>query len=74
VRPPDDKSVTRWCEQLRESGSVEKNTFYTGRPKRCDEDVDRVKEAFILSPKKSISLASAELLTPITAVHRILYV
>jgi hypothetical protein len=33
----------------------------TGWPRRSDEDVDRVREAFIQSLNKSISRASAEL-------------
>jgi hypothetical protein len=59
VRPPDDQSIRRKYEQIRDSGSVEKQS--SGRPRGSDEDVDRVRQAFIRSPKKSISRASTEL-------------
>jgi hypothetical protein len=36
----------------------------TGWPRRSDEDVDHVGQAFIWSPKKFISQASAELQMP----------
>jgi hypothetical protein len=51
VRPRDDKSITRWYEKFRETGSVEK-IHSTARPRRSDEDVDHVRQAFIWSPKK----------------------
>jgi transposase len=56
--PPDDKSIRRWYRQFRGTGSVEKR-YSTGRPRRSDEDVDHVMQAFIRSPKKSISQANA---------------
>jgi hypothetical protein len=37
-----------------EMGSVEKR-HYAGWPKRADEDVNHVRQAFIRSPKKMIS-------------------
>ncbi|KDR23208.1 hypothetical protein L798_07109 [Zootermopsis nevadensis] len=57
VRPPDDKSIRKWHEQFRETGSVEKR-HSTGWPRRYDEDVNSVRQAFMRSLTKSISQAN----------------
>jgi hypothetical protein len=69
VRPPDDKIIRRWYEQVWETGSVGHSTGQTRRP---DEDMDLVRQAFILILKKSISKASAQLHMLQRSVHRIL--
>jgi hypothetical protein len=71
MRPPDDKSIRRGYEQFRGTGRVEK-IHYTGQPRICDEDVDHVRQAFVWSPKKSISQAISELQKLQTSVHRII--
>jgi hypothetical protein len=61
ARSPDDKSITRtWYEQSGRTGSV------------SNGDVDRVRQAFVRSPKQSISRSSVVLQMRQTTVHRIL--
>jgi hypothetical protein len=64
VRPPHDTTIRRWYEQFTETGIVDTHThgrILTGRPRRSDEDVGRVKQAFVWSSNISISRESAEL-------------
>jgi hypothetical protein len=53
-------------------GIIEKR-HSTGWPRRCDEDEDCVRQAFMWSPKKSISQVSAELQILQMTVCRILW-
>jgi hypothetical protein len=70
VRPLDDESIRRWCEQVKETDNVEEILF-TERPRRSDED--HVRQAFIRDPKMSISRAIAEVTDAANDVHRILW-
>jgi hypothetical protein len=67
VRSPDDKYIRRWYEQFGGTGSVGKCILLGGLG-----DVDRVRQAFVRSRKKSISRASVGLQIRQTTVHRIL--
>jgi hypothetical protein len=71
VRPPVDKRIRGGYEQFRERLAVWKNRHSALRPRRSDEGMDRVRQAFVRSLKKSTSTASAELQISQSTVHRI---
>jgi hypothetical protein len=62
-------SLKKGYEQFRGTSSVEER-HSIGWPRRSDVDVDSVRQAFIRSPEKSISQASAELQMPLTIVQQ----
>jgi hypothetical protein len=64
VRPPDEKIIRKRYEQFGGTGSMEKR-HSTGQPRRCDEDVNCVRQA-------RRSRSRAELQLPQTSVCRIL--
>ena len=57
--------------QFRETGTVEKQKF-TGRPRKSEEDVERVRQSCIRSPKKSIARRSVTLGIPKTTIQNVL--
>lgn len=69
--PPTAKSIRRWYAQFTASGCLCKGKS-TGRPKVCEETVERVRESFARSPQKSTNRASRELNIPQPTVWKIL--
>jgi hypothetical protein len=55
-------------EQFRETGTME-TRHSAQQPRRSDEDVDRIRQVFVRSTKKSNSRTGAELQMPLTAVQ-----
>ena len=70
--PPLRTSIREWYKRFMETGSWQKQKS-TGRASTSAADVERVRESFQQSPRKSIRHASRELGLPTTTVHRILY-
>lgn len=69
---PDDKAIRRWFNQFRETGNVEKK-HSTGRPRTSEENVERIRQSCVRSPKKSIARRSLELQIPKTTIQNILH-
>ncbi|RZF32102.1 hypothetical protein LSTR_LSTR003965 [Laodelphax striatellus] len=53
--PPSDNNIRRWFHQFEDTGCLCKGKS-TGRPRVSEEDVERVRESFTRSPKKSVNL------------------
>lgn len=70
--PPDVKSIKRWYEKFKETGSVE-DLPRSGRPSVSEATVDRVRQSFQRSPSKSTRQASRELQIPQASVVKILH-
>ena len=70
-KPPTDKALNQWMNQFKETGTVEKQKS-TGRP-RTSEDVERIRQSCIRSPKKSIPRRSVTLGIPKSTIHNILH-
>jgi len=51
---PTDKSLKRWLNQFKETGTVEKQKS-TGRP-RPPEDVERIRQSCIISNKNQLQI------------------
>jgi len=68
-KPPMDKVLNRWMNQFKETGTVEKQKS-TGRP-RTSEDVERIRQSFIRSPKKSNARRSVTLGIPKTTIQNV---
>jgi len=58
--------------QLKKTGTVEKQKS-TGRPRTSEEDVKRIRQPCIRSPKKSIARRSVTLGIPITTIQNVLH-
>ena len=69
--PPSDNNIRRWYHQFEDTGCLCKGKS-TGRPRVTEERVERVRESFMRSPKKSVRKASRELAIPVTSVWRVL--
>ena len=63
--------IREWYKKFKENGSCQKQKS-TGRPSTSEADVERVRESFRQSVRKSIWHAPRELGLPTTTVHRIL--
>ena len=69
--PPCKQSILRWYRQFKDTGCLCKGKS-TGRPHVSDATVERVRESFVRSPKKSTNRASRELGIPQQTVWKIL--
>jgi hypothetical protein len=63
-KAPDDK--------LKEAGSVAKQKF-SGRPRTSEENVERIRQSCVRSPKKSIARRSLALGIPKTTIQNVLH-
>lgn len=70
--PPTDKTIVRWFNQFKETGSVDIKKS-PGRPRTSEEDVERLRQSCVRSPKKSIARRSLELGMAKTTVQNILH-
>jgi len=52
-KPLTDKALNRWMNQFKETGTVEKQKS-TGRPRISEEDVKRIRQSGIRSPKNQL--------------------
>uniref|UniRef100_UPI00358EB2A0 histone-lysine N-methyltransferase SETMAR-like n=1 Tax=Myxine glutinosa TaxID=7769 RepID=UPI00358EB2A0 len=71
IDPPMPKSIHRWYRQFEETGCLCKGKS-PGRPHTSEENVRRIQESFLRSPRKSTRRASRELAIPHTTVWRVL--
>lgn len=72
-RGPPETSIRRWYEQFRYRGCIcHQGKGRAGRPSVTEETVDRVRETFTRSPRKSVRRASRELKIPEPTVRKIL--
>jgi hypothetical protein len=65
--PPHKNNINRWYRQFVGTGCLCKGKS-PGRPRVSAENVERVREAFQRSPRKSVAKASRELGMPKTTV------
>jgi hypothetical protein len=73
VDPPTNKSILKWYNNFIEKGCIcDQRKGHSGRPSVSDQVVDRVREAFLRSPKKSTRRAGRELHVPQSTVRKIL--
>ncbi|PSN44358.1 hypothetical protein C0J52_19621, partial [Blattella germanica] len=68
---PNANNIRRWHNQLPTTGClcIGKSV---GRPRVSEENVQRVRDAFVRSPKKSVRKASRELTMPVMTVWKVL--
>jgi hypothetical protein len=72
-RGPPEMSIRRWYEQFRYRGCIcHQGKGRAGRPSVTEEMVDRVRETFTYSPRKSVRRASRQLKIPEPIVRKIL--
>lgn len=69
--PPSNNSIKRWYQQFKDTGNV-LHMKGAGRPTVSEEVVDRVREAFLRSPRKSTRRASLELGIPQSTIVKVL--
>jgi transposase len=69
--PPTRKSIYDWHRKFEATGCLCKGKS-PGRPRVSEENVQRIRQAFLRSPKKSIPKASRELQIPQTTVWKVL--
>ncbi|PSN48396.1 hypothetical protein C0J52_18522 [Blattella germanica] len=69
--PPNANNIRRWHNQLATTGCLCKGKN-VGRPRVSEEKVQRVWDAFVRSPKKSVRKASRELAMPVMTVWKVL--
>ena len=70
--PPSRPSIRSWHKKFMEIGTV----FDAGRserPRTSEENIERAKQAFHLSPMKSIRAAARQLKLPRSTVHKVLH-
>ena len=73
VDPPTKKSILKWHRNFIERGCIcDQRKGHSGRPLVLEQVVDRVRESFLRSPRKSTRRASRELKVPQSAVSKIL--
>lgn len=70
--PPSDNAIRRWFKQFQQTGSV-LHQKGAGRPSTQQEDVDRIREAFITSPHQSTRRVSLLLDIPQPTVWRVVH-
>jgi hypothetical protein len=73
VDPPTCKSIYEWDKTLRETVSLISHAGKHPKQHVMEETVDRVRESFSRSPRKSIRQASRELGVPRSTVHDIIH-
>ena len=71
VDSPTCKSIYEWDKTLREAGSLISHAGKHPQQHVTEETMDRVRESFSRSPRKSIRQASRELGVPRSTVHNI---
>lgn len=69
---PDNKAIVRWFNQFRETGTVGKKSR-PGRPRTSEENVERIRQSCVRSPKKSIARRSLQLNIPKTTIQNVLH-
>jgi hypothetical protein len=69
--PPTRKSIYDWHRKFETTGCLRKGKSLS-RPRVSEENVQRIWQAFLRSPKKSIPKASHELQIPQTTVWKVL--
>jgi transposase len=70
--PPTRKSIYNWHRKFETTGCLCKGKS-PGRPCISEENVQRIRRAFLRIPKKSIPKASRELQIPQTTVCKVLH-
>ena len=70
---PTYVSIMKWDRQLRETGRLLSNAGKHSKRKVSVENVERIREAFQRSTRKSIRQASVQLNIPPTTVHTVLH-
>jgi len=68
---PCRNNIKRWYRQFVETGCLCKGKS-PGRPSVSDDNIERVREAFLRSPRKSVARASRELDMPKMTVLKVL--
>ena len=68
---PCRNNISRWYRQFVETGCLCKGKS-PGRPRVSDDNIERVREAFLRSPRKSVARASRELDMPKMTVWKVL--
>lgn len=68
--PPSDNNIRRWYHQFEDTGCLCKGKS-TGRPSVSEGTVERVRESFTRSPKKSVRKDSRELQMPVLTVWKV---
>lgn len=71
-QPPTRKSIRFWDNKLRTTGSLVRIKS-PGKPRTSAENVNRIREAFQRSPRKSVRAASLQLQIPRSTVHDVLH-
>jgi hypothetical protein len=73
VDPLTNRSILKWYNNFIEKGCIcDQRKGHSGRPSVSEQVVDRVREAFLRSPKKSTRRASRELHVPQGTASKIL--
>lgn len=68
---PTRKSILRWYKQFKETGCLCKKKS-SGRPSLSNDAVEKVRESFVRSPRKSTRVAGRELGMPHQTVWKVL--
>ena len=68
---PCTNNITRWYRQFVQTGYLRKDKS-PGRPRVSEDNIERVREVFLRSPRKSVARASRELDMPKMAVWKVL--
>ena len=71
-QPPTRKSIRFWDNKLRTTGSLLR-VKSPGKLRTSEEKVNRIRETFQRSPRKSIRAASLQLQIPRSTVHDVLH-
>ncbi|KDR22379.1 hypothetical protein L798_02470 [Zootermopsis nevadensis] len=69
--PPHENNIRRWDKQLKETGSLLKQSR-PGRPSVSNDTIEAVRASYLRSPKKSVRKCSVELGVSKTTVHNVL--
>jgi hypothetical protein len=70
--PPTWRSIRSWDNEPRTTGSL-LHVKSTGETQTSEENINRIREAFQLSPCKSIHAARLQLQIPYSTVHDVLH-
>ena len=74
VDPPTNKFILKWHRIFIERGCIcDQRKGYSGQPSVSEQVVDRVRESFLCSPRKSKRRASRELKVLQSTVSKILH-
>jgi hypothetical protein len=71
-KAPGDKALNRWLKQFEETGSVAKQKS-SGRPRSLEENVERIRQSCVRSPKKAIAHRSLALGIPKSTIQNVLH-